>query len=169
MQKRNRIIVYESRFVLPPHRAGRWRLQLSQNLRGVLDRQNWARKHRFGALGLGNGFNSPCHRGLRQHNNIHNFAQLGDLFADDFVVSGRIAARDGVDYNELRELWLLDPRIGRSHTWVHPGDRGFGGRCLPKDLQAIVAHAQHRGEPAILLDAVLRSNERVRPTSNDSK
>jgi UDPglucose 6-dehydrogenase len=80
-----------------------------------------------------------------------------------------LAARDGVDYNELRELWLLDPRIGRSHTWVHPDDRGFGGKCLPKDLQAIVAHAQRRGEPAILLDAVLRSNERLRSTSTDAE
>jgi UDPglucose 6-dehydrogenase len=80
-----------------------------------------------------------------------------------------LAARDGVDYNELRELWLLDPRIGRSHTWVHPDDRGFGGKCLPKDLQAIVAHAQRRGDPAILLESVLRSNERVRSISTDSE
>ncbi len=76
-----------------------------------------------------------------------------------------LAARDGVDYNELRELWLLDPRIGRSHTWVHPTDRGFGGKCLPKDLQAIVGHAQSRGEPAILLESVLRSNRRIRGES----
>jgi UDPglucose 6-dehydrogenase len=80
-----------------------------------------------------------------------------------------LAQRDGVDYNELRELWLLDPRIGRSHTWVHPNDRGFGGKCLPKDLQAIVAYAQNRGEPAILLDSVLRSNRRIRRESADQQ
>ncbi|MGD9892324.1 MAG: hypothetical protein AB7R89_19610 [Dehalococcoidia bacterium] len=80
-----------------------------------------------------------------------------------------LAARDGVDYNELRELWLLDPRIGRSHTWVHPGDRGFGGKCLPKDLQAIVVHAQRRGEPAIVLESVLRSNDRLRQEPADQQ
>lgn len=73
-----------------------------------------------------------------------------------------IAGRLGVDYNELRELWLLDPRVGRSHTWVHPEDRGFGGRCLPKDLDAIVAAAREAGLDPVLLDAVRRSNAAVR-------
>lgn len=73
-----------------------------------------------------------------------------------------LAVRNGVDYNELRELWLLDPRIGRSHTWVHPDDRGFGGQCLPKDLQALVQFGSDTGEDLHLLRAVLESNERVR-------
>ena len=30
----------------------------------------------------------------------------------------QIAKTMGVDYNELRELWLLDPRMGTSHTCV---------------------------------------------------
>jgi UDPglucose 6-dehydrogenase len=49
-----------------------------------------------------------------------------------------IARNYGVDYNELRELWLLDKRIGRSHTMVTE-ERGFGGKCLPKDLRAIIS------------------------------
>lgn len=73
-----------------------------------------------------------------------------------------VAERLGVDYHELRELWLLDPRMGRSHTWVHPGDRGFGGRCLPKDLQAIRKTARDLGYDPTLLDAVDRSNNRYR-------
>lgn len=52
-----------------------------------------------------------------------------------------IASAFGVDYNEARELWLADPRIGRSHTFVYPEARGFGGKCLPKDLAAILAVA----------------------------
>ncbi len=81
-------------------------------------------------------------------------------FCNEFY---EIAEGLGVDYNELRELWLLDPRIGRSHTWVHPGERGFGGDCLPKDLDALLAFAAEHGVPQpILLDAVRRSNARVR-------
>lgn len=73
-----------------------------------------------------------------------------------------IAAGLGVDYNELRELWLLDPRIGRSHTFVYPDDRGFGGKCLPKDLSAIIATAIAGGVDATLLEGVQSSNARVR-------
>jgi len=68
-----------------------------------------------------------------------------------------------VDYNELRELWLLDPRIGRSHTFVLPDARGFGGDCLPKDLAALVtATRQKSGQIPLLLQAVIESNTRVR-------
>lgn len=68
----------------------------------------------------------------------------------------------GVDYNELRELWLLDPRIGRSHTFVRPHDRGFGGKCLPKDLDALLAAARDiHGVAPILLTSVLHTNAEV--------
>jgi UDPglucose 6-dehydrogenase len=73
-----------------------------------------------------------------------------------------LAAALGVDYNELRELWLLDSRIGRSHTWVHPEDRGFGGDCLPKDLAALLRAAEDADVSAHLLHAVAESNQRVR-------
>lgn len=70
-----------------------------------------------------------------------------------------IAQAMGVDYNELRELWLLDPRIGRSHTFVFPDDRGFGGKCLPKDLAAILYDADRAGLTPRMLRSVEASNE----------
>jgi UDPglucose 6-dehydrogenase len=66
----------------------------------------------------------------------------------------------GVDFNEARNLWLLDPRIGGSHTDVSEV-RGFGGKCLPKDLRAIIAVANSYGG-AKLLEAVHAFNEAVR-------
>jgi UDPglucose 6-dehydrogenase len=75
----------------------------------------------------------------------------------------------GVDYDVLREVWLQDPRIGRSHTFVHRTDRGFGGKCLPKDLSALVAAARLRlGRAPILLNAVLTANNKWRH-SDDRK
>lgn len=65
----------------------------------------------------------------------------------------------GVNFNEARKLWLLDPRIGISHTCVREG-RGFGGRCLPKDLRAIIAVANNFGG-AKLLEAVHAFNEAI--------
>lgn len=73
-----------------------------------------------------------------------------------------IATNLGVDYHELRELWLQDPRTGRSHTWVHEDERGFGGKCLPKDLSALVAFARNSGASPLLLEAAIASNAAVR-------
>jgi UDPglucose 6-dehydrogenase len=74
-----------------------------------------------------------------------------------------IAGVLGVDFPELRELWLNDPRIGASHTLVAE-DRGFGGACLPKDLDALIgAMTPFGGAP--LLEAVATYNRRIRANS----
>jgi len=65
-----------------------------------------------------------------------------------------LAAERRMDFSELRRLWLLDPRVGESHTIVTE-ERGFGGHCLPKDLHAIVAANSGSVE---LLEAVMSYN-----------
>lgn len=41
------------------------------------------------------------------------------------------------DYDTVREIMVQDPRIGDSHSMIHHnGYRGFGGKCLPKDIEA---------------------------------
>lgn len=63
----------------------------------------------------------------------------------------QIARTFGVDYNRLRELWLADPRVGRSHTAVFKDNPGWGGRCFPKDMDAIIkACHDHRYSPWLL-------------------
>lgn len=85
------------------------------------------------------------------------FLAMKVTFCNEFY---EIAQRLGVDYNELREAWLLDPRIGRSHTWVLPDKRGYGGKCLPKDMAAIIRTAEELGyDPEFLLEGQ-RSNQR---------
>ena len=83
-------------------------------------------------------------------------------FCNEFY---ELAGCFGVDFDELRELWLLDPRIGKSHTFVFPDKRGFGGRCLPKDLTAIEASARSAGYEPEFLREVIRSNARFRKLS----
>ena len=65
-----------------------------------------------------------------------------------------------VDYNQLRETWLLDPRINRSHTFVYPDNRGYGGSCLPKDTAAIIQQAEMNGVDMSLLKATEEANSR---------
>jgi UDPglucose 6-dehydrogenase len=67
-----------------------------------------------------------------------------------------------VDYNELREIWLADPRISRDHTFVYPDNRGFSGKCLPKDVTAIITAARQRGHVSRLLEAIMDINENYR-------
>jgi UDPglucose 6-dehydrogenase len=93
------------------------------------------------------------------------FLALKVTFCNEFY---DIAERLGVDYNELRELWLLDPRIGRSHTFVMPDDRGFGGKCLPKDVSAMAQTARGAGYAPSLLMAMLEANVRFRAQSEAS-
>ena len=68
----------------------------------------------------------------------------------------------GADYNEVRELWLLDPRINKMHTSVFAAnDRPFGGKCLPKDTSALVSLANQHGYDAKFLAEILESNDRI--------
>lgn len=87
------------------------------------------------------------------------FLALKVTFCNEFYDLANVL---DVDYNELRELWLLDPRVGRSHTFVFPSERGFGGPCLPKDLLAMVTAARAAGYEPTLLEEVLAANERMR-------
>ena len=81
------------------------------------------------------------------------------IFCNEFF---GIAEAHGVDYNELREIWLADPRISRDHTFVYPDARGFSGKCLPKDVAAIIESSRACGYVPRLLDAVMRINKEYR-------
>ena len=71
-----------------------------------------------------------------------------------------------IDWNEVRELWLADPRLHPMHTAVFSDNRGFGGKCFPKDLNALINTAKKLGVNSDLLEGVLSSNDKVR---NDTK
>jgi len=68
----------------------------------------------------------------------------------------------GVDWNELRELWLLDPRINRNHTLVFPLDRGYSGKCFPKDTRAIIKEMKDLGYVPELMVAMDANNTKRR-------
>jgi len=73
-----------------------------------------------------------------------------------------LADAAGVDYHELRELFLADPRVNPSHTYVYPRNRGFAGKCLPKDTANLCHWARVNGRPATLIEAVRAYNARLR-------
>jgi len=86
-------------------------------------------------------------------------------FANEFY---RIAQTFGADYREVRELWLLDGRIERAHTCVFENNFGYGGKCLPKDINAIIQACMNKGYAPELLVEVEKSNKRFRK-ENDAQ
>jgi UDPglucose 6-dehydrogenase len=70
----------------------------------------------------------------------------------------------GIDWGAVHEGMLLDGRISPLHTEVPGPDdrRGFGGRCLPKDLSGLIQHyidtmPEDRGFPDVLTAADCRN------------
>ncbi len=69
----------------------------------------------------------------------------------------------GVNYNIIKEAILLDKRIGTNiDVPGHDGDFGFGGKCFPKDLKALIRLAQEHEYDPYLLQEIWRTNERLR-------
>ena len=97
---------------------------------------------------------------IKYASNLHYYRKVNwaNLLAR---VAERMAERLGsegalVAYDNIRRAMAADFRIGDSHLDVtHGGYRGAGGRCLPKDMDAFVAHcrALGLGESAALLEA----------------
>lgn len=48
-----------------------------------------------------------------------------------------IAESAGINYEELRELFILDPRVDPSHTFVYRDKPYWDSHCLNKDVPAI--------------------------------
>lgn len=53
-----------------------------------------------------------------------------------------IANSYGVDYENLRELFVLDPRVNPSHTFVYRDHPYYESHCLDKDIPAITYASQ---------------------------
>ena len=65
-----------------------------------------------------------------------------------------IAEKAGVCYEELRELFVLDPRVEPSHTFVYRDQPYWDSHCLNKDVPAIAG-----AYDAPLLNDIIAFNE----------
>lgn len=64
-----------------------------------------------------------------------------------------IANKNGINYEDLRELFILDPRVNPSHTFVYNNKPYWDSHCLNKDVRAIT-----ETQDAPLLEAVIEYN-----------
>ena len=63
-----------------------------------------------------------------------------------------------------------DKRIGDSHMMVpgHDGRLGFGGACLPKDINALVKYAESKNIQLNLIKDVIKTNNKIRASYNNT-
>jgi UDPglucose 6-dehydrogenase len=67
-------------------------------------------------------------------------------------------------WEHVMEGFLGSGRVARSHTNVPgpDGEPGFGGKCLPKDLAALIKVAENLGEVPTMLKAAQSKNQEIR-------
>jgi len=64
----------------------------------------------------------------------------------------------GGSFDRVREGIVLDPRMGRTHSFVYPNNRGWSGKCLPKDMMGLAYTMSNKGNPLPTLLHQIKKN-----------
>ena len=77
----------------------------------------------------------------------------------------KVAEKSNVDWKQAVSGFVTDGRIGHTHLDVPgpDGKFGFGGSCFPKDIKAMIKHADGIGVDVNVLKAAWETNLQVRP------
>ncbi|TSC86725.1 MAG: Uncharacterized protein G01um10147_806 [Microgenomates group bacterium Gr01-1014_7] len=67
----------------------------------------------------------------------------------------------GIKYEEVKKMAAKDPRIRDAHLEVTTM-RGFGGKCFPKDLVALIGEFKKAGVDVSLLETMWKYNKKIR-------
>ncbi len=67
----------------------------------------------------------------------------------------------GIKYEEVKSMTVADHRIFDSHLDVTT-QKGFGGKCFPKDMVALIGQAKDLGVEPKLLETVWGINKKIR-------
>jgi len=71
-----------------------------------------------------------------------------------------------VSFTRVREGVVLDPRMDRTHSNVYRDNRGWAGKCLPKDMNALAYSMRKRGNPLTTLEQLIDKNNKLRNETN---
>ncbi len=76
----------------------------------------------------------------------------------------QIANAANADWETAISGFISDGRIGNSHITVpgHDGSLGFGGKCFPKDLNALIYRAEELGVKPTVMKAAWEKNLEIR-------
>lgn len=94
---------------------------------------------------------------------VNSYYALKVIYANQIY---DICQAAGIDYEAVKEAFVADKRIIDSHLKIiHKGYRGFGGKCLRKDVYSLNDYAKEMGASPKLLDTIKEINS----TLNDEK
>lgn len=87
---------------------------------------------------------------------INSYYAVKVIFANQIY---DICRAGGIDYNLVKEAFIADKRVVDSHLDIlHKGYRGFGGKCLRKDIYSLIDFAKQRGFDPKLLEVAKEIN-----------
>ena len=89
----------------------------------------------------------------------NSFLATKVLFCIQFY---ELAQKLGISYEEVRELFILDPRVNPSHTFVYNDHPYFSSHCLDKDVPAIAESMD-----ADLLKDVIKYNNKMKSQTKE--
>jgi UDPglucose 6-dehydrogenase len=79
----------------------------------------------------------------------------------------QICKKIGIDWSFVRDAIVLDSLIGKNNNVPGPdGDFGFGGKCLPKDLNALIHLSKQKGYNPEFLEQAWKTNLKLRKNYN---
>jgi len=74
----------------------------------------------------------------------------------------KLCKKIGIDYEIVRECAAADKMVGPSHLDVHhKGYFGYGGKCIPKDIRALIQLANEQGLDFMLHKTVEEINNQL--------
>ncbi len=96
-------------------------------------------------------------------------AEMVKYMANSFLATKVIFANEmfalcqalGIKYEEVKNMVVADKRIFDSHMDVTTA-RGFGGKCFPKDVVALIGRAKDLGVEPKLLETTWSINKKIR-------
>lgn len=89
---------------------------------------------------------------------INNYLSVKVTFANFFY---DYCQEIGIKYEEVKNIASADPRIVDSHLNV-TSQRGFGQKCFPKDMVALLGEMHKLKVDSSVLDAVWAYNKKIR-------
>lgn len=75
----------------------------------------------------------------------------------------------GLSFNAVREGIVLDPRMDRTHSNIYRNNRGWSGKCLPKDMNALAYTMHSNGKSVSNLVQSITRNAEIRKNYNNSE